>query len=154
MAQLVHQDEHSQSDAELGAIERPVNPGKTREAQQEFELMSMGSRGVGGRRYQVVAVVLTYLAVSLSAVPIAIHQMRQQHHRAQAQSTETAPQPREHVCTASSAFLGTVTYSDIFGHSHSTQFCTPFGVGTAAEFSSILCIEHNDVDRNDERQDD
>jgi uncharacterized membrane protein len=61
--------------------------------------MSMGSRGVGGRRYQVVAVLLTYLAVSLSAVPIAIHQMRQ-HHQAQAQSTATTPQPREHVSVA------------------------------------------------------
>jgi hypothetical protein len=60
--------------------------------------MSLGSRGVGGRRYQVAAVVLTYLAVSLSAVPIAIHQMRQ-HHQAQAQSSETAPQPREHMST-------------------------------------------------------
>ena len=38
--------------------------------------MHLGSRGVGGRRYQLVAVLLTYLAVSLSAVPIAIHQMR------------------------------------------------------------------------------
>jgi hypothetical protein len=39
--------------------------------------MNFGSRGVGGRRYQVVAVLLTYLAVSMSAVPIAVHQMRQ-----------------------------------------------------------------------------
>jgi hypothetical protein len=49
--------------------------------------MSYGSRGVGGRRYQVVAVLLTYLAVSLSAVPIAIHQLRQ--HQAQTQAAET-----------------------------------------------------------------
>lgn len=34
--------------------------------------MMMGSRGVGGRRYQVTAVILTYAAVSLSAVPIGI----------------------------------------------------------------------------------
>jgi uncharacterized membrane protein len=50
--------------------------------------MNFGSRGVGGRRYQVVAVLLTYLAVSLSAVPIAIHQMRQ--HQAQPQSADAA----------------------------------------------------------------
>jgi predicted lipid-binding transport protein (Tim44 family) len=31
-----------------------------------------GSSGVGGRRYQIAAVALTYAAVSLSAVPIAI----------------------------------------------------------------------------------
>lgn len=50
--------------------------------------MSFGSRGVGGRRYQVAAALLTYIAVSTSAVPIAIHQMRE--HRAQLQSSATA----------------------------------------------------------------
>ncbi len=49
--------------------------------------MNFGSRGVGGRRYQVVAVLLTYLAVSMSAVPIAIHQRGA--HQAQSQSAET-----------------------------------------------------------------
>jgi hypothetical protein len=34
----------------------------------------IGSAGVGGKRYQIMAVVLTYAAVSLSAVPIAISQ--------------------------------------------------------------------------------
>jgi hypothetical protein len=58
--------------------------------------MSHGSRGVGGRRYQVAAVMLTYLAVSLSAVPIAIHQLREQP-RAQAQSSDTAAPPGAHV---------------------------------------------------------
>jgi len=33
----------------------------------------VGSKGQGGRRYQVSAVVLTYAAVSLAAIPIAIH---------------------------------------------------------------------------------
>src|SRR5215469_6096480 len=50
--------------------------------------MHMGSRGIGGRRYQVVAVLLTYFAVSMSAVPIAIEQSRA--HRSQAQAAETA----------------------------------------------------------------
>jgi len=44
----------------------------------------MGSGGVGGRRYQVAAVLLTYIAVSLAAIPIAVsQQMKQrsaQHH--------------------------------------------------------------------------
>jgi len=57
--------------------------------------MHLGSRGVGGRRYQLVAVLLTYLAVSLSAVPIAIHQIRQQH-QAQAQSGDTALPQGQH----------------------------------------------------------
>lgn len=54
--------------------------------------MRMGSGGVGGRRYQIVAVLLTYFAVSISAVPIAVEQSRM-HHRAQERSAETATQP-------------------------------------------------------------
>jgi uncharacterized protein (DUF983 family) len=52
--------------------------------------MRMGSHGVGGRRYQVVAVLLTYFAVSMSAVPIAIQQSRL-HHQPQAQEASTQP---------------------------------------------------------------
>jgi uncharacterized protein (DUF983 family) len=66
--------------------------------------MSFGSRGAGGRRYQVVAVLLTYLAVSMSAVPIAIHQIREQH-RAQAQSSDTAAPHPEPVSLAKAAGL-------------------------------------------------
>jgi hypothetical protein len=36
----------------------------------------LGSRGQGGRRYQFAAALLTYMAVSLSAVPIALYQHR------------------------------------------------------------------------------
>lgn len=50
--------------------------------------MHFGSGGVGGRRYQVVAALLTYVAVSMSAVPIAIHEMR--HQQAQVQSQDAA----------------------------------------------------------------
>jgi hypothetical protein len=53
--------------------------------------MHFGSRGVGGRRYQITAALLTYLAVSMAAVPIAIHQMGQ--HRPQVQSSETTVPP-------------------------------------------------------------
>ena len=38
----------------------------------------MGSSGVGGRRYQIAALLLTYAAVSLSAVPIGLHQLSKQ----------------------------------------------------------------------------
>jgi hypothetical protein len=55
--------------------------------------MHLGSRGVGGRRYQIVALILTYLAVSMSAVPIAIYQYRQHHApAAQAAPVDAAPQ--------------------------------------------------------------
>lgn len=34
--------------------------------------MMLGSKGIGGRRYQIAAVILTYAAVSLAAIPISI----------------------------------------------------------------------------------
>jgi hypothetical protein len=49
----------------------------------------MGSGGVGGRRYQIAAVLLTYIAVSLAAVPIAVSQHMKQR-SAQAQSRISA----------------------------------------------------------------
>jgi hypothetical protein len=36
--------------------------------------MRLGSKGSGGRKYQIVAVILTYAAVSLSAIPIGLAQ--------------------------------------------------------------------------------
>jgi hypothetical protein len=36
--------------------------------------IAVGSKGQGGRRYQIAAVLLTYMAVSLSAVAIALYQ--------------------------------------------------------------------------------
>ncbi len=47
--------------------------------------MMFGSHGLGGKRYQIVAVILTYAAVSLAAIPIAISQMRE-HHTAHSQA--------------------------------------------------------------------
>jgi len=35
--------------------------------------MKLGSNGIGGRRYQIAAAALTYAAVSMAAIPIAIH---------------------------------------------------------------------------------
>src|SRR5713226_7692328 len=41
--------------------------------------IKMGSRGAGGRKYQIAAVILTYAAVSLAAVPVLIsEQMKTQ----------------------------------------------------------------------------
>jgi len=50
-----------------------------------------GSGGVGGRRYQVTAVLLTYVAVSMAAVPIAIsQQMKQESAQPRAQASDPA----------------------------------------------------------------
>lgn len=38
--------------------------------------MMLGSKGIGGRRYQVTAVLLTYAAVSMAFIPIVISAMR------------------------------------------------------------------------------
>jgi hypothetical protein len=38
--------------------------------------MRKGSNGVGGRRYQIAAAALTYAAVSMAAIPIALWQMK------------------------------------------------------------------------------
>jgi hypothetical protein len=56
----------------------------------------MGSGGLGGRRYQIAAVLLTYMAVSLAAVPIAISQQMkqrsaQQHAQVSGSATANAP---------------------------------------------------------------
>jgi len=40
--------------------------------------IKMGSKGIGGRRYQIAAVLLTYAAVSMAAVPIWIAQAAKQ----------------------------------------------------------------------------
>jgi hypothetical protein len=56
--------------------------------------ISLGSRGVGGRRYQIAAVLLTYMAVSLAAVPIAISlHMKQKNAQQNAQASDPAAQP-------------------------------------------------------------
>jgi hypothetical protein len=47
--------------------------------------MITGSKGVGGKRYQIVAVLLTYAAVSTAAIPIWIHYAGQ--HKQTQQST-------------------------------------------------------------------
>ena len=45
--------------------------------------MIKGSGGIGGKRYQVVAAILTYAAVSMSAIPIAMHFVGERGHQAQ-----------------------------------------------------------------------
>jgi hypothetical protein len=58
--------------------------------------MMKGSGGVGGRRYQIAAALLTYAAVSLAAVPIDIAQATKAHkaaRREQSQSLHNSPEP-------------------------------------------------------------
>jgi hypothetical protein len=41
--------------------------------------MKVGSKGRGGRRYQIAAAILTYISVSMAAVPVAIYQYSKHH---------------------------------------------------------------------------
>ena len=50
-----------------------------------------GSSGIGGRRYQIAAVALTYAAVSLSAVPIGISYLMKQKKSAAASAVSHSP---------------------------------------------------------------
>jgi hypothetical protein len=57
--------------------------------------MMKGSNGVGGRRYQIAAIVLTYAAVSMAAIPIWIHFARERHRQEQVQDQKFEEQERK-----------------------------------------------------------
>lgn len=52
--------------------------------------MMKGSNGVGGLRYQVVAVLLTYAAISMSSIPIIISQLMKDSHAKTQQSQQAS----------------------------------------------------------------
>jgi hypothetical protein len=56
----------------------------------------LGSKGIGGRRYQIAAVILTYAAVSIAAVPIAISY----HSKEKSQSESVQPQQQQSTADA------------------------------------------------------
>jgi hypothetical protein len=58
--------------------------------------IKLGSKGIGGRRYQIAAVILTYAAVSLAAVPIAISY----HLKAKSHSESIQPQQQQSTANA------------------------------------------------------
>jgi hypothetical protein len=53
--------------------------------------VKMGSRGIGGRRYQVAAAALTYVAVSMAAIPVYLPQAIKQEARKQSQTRPATP---------------------------------------------------------------
>ena len=55
--------------------------------------IKMGSNGMSGRRYQIAAVILTYAAVSMAAIPIAVSQGVKQQHARQASSSQRTISP-------------------------------------------------------------
>ena len=57
--------------------------------------MMKGSNGVGGKRYQIAAALLTYAAVSMAAVPIWIHFANERKQQRQAQQQTLADEQRQ-----------------------------------------------------------
>jgi hypothetical protein len=57
--------------------------------------MMKGSNGVGGRRYQIAAVLLTYAAVSLAAVPVIIHYARNHQRQTETQRQKLDTEQRQ-----------------------------------------------------------
>jgi hypothetical protein len=70
----------------------------------------MGSRGIGGRRYQIAAATLTYAAVSLAAVPIYFSAVNKEQARKPVR-TETAPTPVSPGSSSSPSDAETTTES-------------------------------------------
>lgn len=67
--------------------------------------MKKGSGGFGGRKYQITAVLLTYAAVSVSAVPVAISMMIDQEKQVQATQvkSDASSEPQKQSSDTSSA---------------------------------------------------
>ena len=55
----------------------------------------LGSKGIGGRRYQIAAVLLTYAAVSMAAIPIYIHAAMQHNGTSGSQAKQIAPNQQD-----------------------------------------------------------
>jgi hypothetical protein len=57
--------------------------------------MMKGSNGAGGRRYQIVAALLTYAAVSMAAIPIGIHFAGERSRQEQSQQQKLEQEQRQ-----------------------------------------------------------
>jgi len=86
-----------------------------------------GARGRGGRRYQITAVALTYAAVSLSAIPIAI---------AQASKERPAQQQTTHSATGAST-SSSATDTGSAPPSFGSAIASLFFIGIASPFLEL-----------------
>jgi hypothetical protein len=71
----------------------------------------LGSRGVGGRRYQIAALLLTYGSVSMSAVPIFIWELAKNPALIEGTTTEPSPAPAPSTATPPVTAATTTTAS-------------------------------------------
>lgn len=63
--------------------------------------MMKGSNGIGGKRYQIAAVVLTYAAISISAVPISIASAIKEDQSSHSRQSASNPQTSSNADTSS-----------------------------------------------------
>jgi hypothetical protein len=63
--------------------------------------MLMGSKGIGGRKYQITAAVLTYAAVSLAALPVMFSQVAKEKKEPKQVQVQQAPQPADTAAESS-----------------------------------------------------
>jgi hypothetical protein len=99
--------------------------------------MMVGSGGVGGRRYQLIAVLLTYAAVSIAAIPVALATMKSEsappvHTNSQGSSSSSSePQSAEQQAPA----------PDSNGQEHHAGFMGAIGtlalIGLASPFYGL-----------------
>ena len=85
--------------------------------------MMTGSKGIGGTRYQVTAVLLTYLAISMSAIPVGIsYMLSHRHGRAgQTQTQSDASQPAGDAAASDGSASNEATNADGGQASHDSS---------------------------------
>src|SRR3569833_2900719 len=89
--------------------------------------MMTGSKGIGGTRYQITAVLLTYLAISMSAIPVGVSYLISHHHDPAAQTQSSAPQQND---DASSDNASTQGASHDSNSGHPIQKLLVYGVAS------------------------
>jgi hypothetical protein len=107
--------------------------------------MMKGSGGVGGRKYQITAVLLTYAAVSMSAIPIYMHQMNTENAGAKAQQSQQAPATKDAAANTHDAAESTASSSQAATSSNPEKPRMPFfaalgillGIGLASPFLAL-----------------
>lgn len=82
-----------------------------------------GSGGIGGRRYQIAAVVLTYFAVSMSAIPMGIYQAVKESREKKSHLVTSPPSP--------SSPSAPVVSNDLPPQSQASENKPSMGIGAA-----------------------
>jgi predicted lipid-binding transport protein (Tim44 family) len=99
--------------------------------------MVKGSNGVGGRRYQITAVLLTYAAVSTAAIPVWIHfsgehKQKQSQHSTQSEQDSDSDEQKEQPARPRPSFLSAMGMLLLLG------LASPFLEFTSNAFGALI----------------